>query len=215
VNDFEEAVAVMEAALKPAPLQPFPWRDERSPFLILVAELMLVRTRADLVVPVFNRFKTIYPTAESLAQAQPENLVELLASLGLLKRIPLFQKAAVYIHEHLSEGLPSDRKSLETIPGVGRYTADAVRAFAFDQAVVPADVNVLRWISRVTGLPMVHSSKGSAELRALLPVLTPLGGRTAYKLIDFIREICRPRKPRCADCPIRSFCHYGRSVPAD
>jgi A/G-specific adenine glycosylase len=209
---MRRAVAALAAALDTVPAAPFPWREEESPFLILMSEFMLMRTRADLVVDVFNGFRLLYPTPAALAAAPPEEVATLLTPLGLLKRIPFFQRAAAYINEHYPDGLPGDRKALEEIPGVGLYASDAVLAFAFDLPVVPADTNVLRWMARVTGLPMTHSSKGSAELRALLPELTPLGGRNAYRLLDFIRDVCRPRKPQCEVCPIRLYCHHGSTT---
>lgn len=207
--ELEPAVNALATHLQKEATEPFPWREEHRPFLVLISEMMLMRTRADLVVDVFVQFAERYPTEEELAEASLDELEALLTPLGLVKRIPFFRKAARYICEHHPNGLPAERKSLEQIPGVGRYTADAILAFAFDKTVVPADVNVLRWISRVTGLSMTHESKGSQEIRALLPELAPLGGRRAYKLIDFVRNTCRPRKPRCKECPIRQYCHYG------
>lgn len=208
----ESAVTALSEYLEERPADPFPWRKRREPFLILISELMLMRTRADLVVNVFNDFIERYPSPEALLEAEASEVEAVLRPLGLVKRIPFFIKAAVYICENYPDGIPADRKSLKKIPGVGRYTADAVLAFAFNESIVPADVNVLRWLSRITGLQMTHQTKGSPELRALLPTLAPLGGRTAYKLIDFIRDICRPRKPRCEVCPIVSHCHHGMTL---
>lgn len=205
------AVYVLSEALDKVPVDTFPWREEDRPFLILLSEMMLIRTRADLVVNVYVNFVKRFPTPEQLAQGDDEEVASLLTPLGLSKRIPLFKKAAIYISEKHSDRLPRDRKALEKIPGVGPYTADALLAFAFDMSVTPADVNIFRWISRVTCLPMKHSSKGSKTIRQLLPCLEPLSGRKAYKLIDFTRNVCRSRVPQCKGCPIIDSCCYGLS----
>lgn len=209
MKDLERAVANLAASLEKTPVEPFPWREKQEPYPILISEMMLIRTRADLVVDVYTMFIKRYPEASKLAAAEETELERLLEPLGLRKRIPFFRAAGEYIDEHFPDGLPSDRKELQKIPGVGRYTADAVLAFAFDLPVVPADVNVLRFISRITGLPMTHPSKGSKEIRGLLQELEVLSGRKAYKLLDFIRNICRPRKPDCINCSVRENCHFG------
>jgi A/G-specific adenine glycosylase len=196
-------------------MRSFPWREENDPFHILIAEMMLIRTRADLVVPVYLQFIRQWPRPDDLVCAADEQIAQTLVPLGLPQRIPFFKQAAKHIIENHAGVVPSKRKDLEKIPGVGRYVAEAVLAFAFNQPIVPADVNVLRWISRITGLEMISSSKGSKEIRLLLPRLAPLGGRQAYKFLDFLREICRPRKPACDECWIQILCHYGRKALPD
>lgn len=212
MNSIFPAVRHLSEHLETVTSHPYPWREDSEPFLVLVAEMMLVRTRADLVIDVYKDFTTLYPTAVDLANASEKDVTALLTPLGLRKRIPFFKQAAQYICDHYPNGLPEDRNLLERIPGIGRYTSEAVLAFAFDVAIVPADVNVFRLISRVTGLPVGHKSKGSKEVKSVLPELVPLGGRKGYKLLDFTRNTCRSRKPQCSDCPILQFCEFGRAT---
>lgn len=195
--------------------QEFPWRNDGDPFRVMLAEMMLVRTRADLVAPVYRELVHRWPEVAALAAASDEDVEAVLLPLGLPQRIPFFRKAAQHLLDTYGGAVPADRKQLERIPGVGRYTAEAVLAFAYGQAIVPVDVNVLRWAARVTGRPMSHATKGSAELRSVLADLAPLGGRKAYKLLDFTRLVCRARKPRCGECPVRDLCEYGGAPQED
>jgi A/G-specific adenine glycosylase len=99
--------------------------------------------------------------------------------------------------------------ALLAVPGLGLYTAVAIAAFAYAAPEVPADVNILRFLSRLTGLPMTHPTKGSAELRALLTLLSEAeGGPTPEALLDFTRLVCRPRRPLCEDCPVQAVCAH-------
>lgn len=186
-----------------------PWRQIRTPYRILLAEMLLVRTRADLVSRVYEDIYEQYPTIYKLSQANEEELHKTLLSLGLSKRVPYFIKAAKYICDTFNGSIPDDVKLLMQIPGVGLYTATAVAAFAYGQPFVPSDVNILRFLSRLTGLEMENKTKGSKELRELTDFLSENHtGLKAEKLLDFTRLICRPRKPRCQECPLTEQCDY-------
>lgn len=125
------------------------------------------------------------------------------------KRVPLLLRAARHLLKQHKGRIPRDVKELEAVPGLGPYTAAAIAAFAFDSKVVPADVNVLRFLARLTNLPMTHPTKGSKELRGLLPLLSPAEGGPKFEvLLDFSRLTCRPGKPRCFECPVRDRCRY-------
>jgi len=99
------------------------------------------------------------------------------------------------------------------VPGIGSYTAAAILTFAYGQGLVPADVNILRFVSRFTGLKMVHATKGSQEIRNLLPLLSEANvGLSAENLLDFTRLICKARKPRCNVCPLSEHCSYFKNT---
>ncbi len=186
-----------------------PWRVKRTPYRILLAEMLLIRTRADVVVRIYEDVFQRYPNVHSLAQADEDELLDVLYPLGLSKRVPYIIRAAQYICEHYDGEIPSDVDDLLKIPGIGRYTAAAVAAFAFGQLLVPGDVNILRFMSRLTDLEMENRTKGSEELRGLtslfLEVNTDLH---AEKLLDFTRIICRSRNPLCVKCPLINRCAY-------
>jgi A/G-specific adenine glycosylase len=186
-----------------------PWRSNRTPYRIFLAEMLLVRTRADVVSQVYESIYEQYPNIYKLAQAEVDKLHELLFPLGLSKRVPYFIKAARYICEKFDGTIPDEIKTLMKIPGVGLYTATAIVTFAYGQPFVPSDVNVLRFLSRLTGLKMENKTKGSKELRNLTDSLSENHtGLKAEKLLDFTRLICRPRNPICNECPLTKHCIY-------
>ncbi len=186
-----------------------PWRKYRTPYRIFLAEMLLVRTRTDVVARLFEKVAARYPTVQALAEADEEELRELLRPLGLPKRVPYLIKAARYVCEHFAGKIPQEVEDLLKIPGIGSYTAVAIATFAYGADGVPADVNILRFVSRLTGLEMKHATKGSPELRKLLPLLSKHHvGLSAEDLLDFTRLVCRSRNPRCHKCSLQKFCEY-------
>lgn len=186
-----------------------PWRENNTPYRIFLAELMLVRTRADVVARIYESCFEKYPDIYTLGAADENELSELLHPLGMLKRTPYFIEAARYIcktHEGL---LPRDIKSLIKIPGIGLYTASAISIFAFNEKAIPYDVNILRFLSRYTGLEMENKTKGSNKLRDLAVELSEeKTGLKTEVLLDFTRLICRSRNPICEQCCLKSSCVY-------
>ncbi len=186
-----------------------PWRKYRTPYRIFLAEMLLVRTRADVVAAHFERIASKYPTIEALALANEDELREAVRPLGLSKRVPYLIRAAQYICDNHDGEIPADYKSLLRVPGIGKYTAAAILTFAYDQELVPGDVNILRFVSRFTGIEMGNVTKGSPELWRLLPLLSRTKvGLSAENLLDFTRLICKARKPKCNMCPLSNECSY-------
>jgi A/G-specific adenine glycosylase len=186
-----------------------PWREERTPYKIFLAEILLVRTRADIVKKVYPSILMRYPNIKDLSNASEAELYNLLKPLGLKKRIPFIINGAKHILENYDGIIPRSLEDLQNIPGIGKYTATAIYAFAFDNLLVPADVNIFRFLARLTGLEIGHKTKGSKELYELLPYL--IQEKTNLKpeiLIDFSRLICEPRKPKCNLCPLTKKSTY-------
>jgi A/G-specific adenine glycosylase len=190
-----------------------PWRQRRTPYRIFLAELLLVRTRADVVAAIFEDVFGRFPTVDALASAPEADVALALAPLGLRKRVPILIRGAKFVVEEFGGKIPQRLDELVDIPGIGLYTAAAISAFAFGHPQVPADVNVLRFLARLTGLEMEHRTKGSKSLRSLLPLLSEAqGGPQAEILLDFARLICRPRKPRCAECALSATCSFALAL---
>jgi len=214
--DYELNNQVTQAAhlLKEADIlydvsQGLSWRVNRTPYHVFLAEFLLVRTRTDVIARVFEDIVSVYPNIHTLADSSEEDLACVLKPLGLKKRVPILIRAANYIVREYNGNIPASISSLLSVPGLGLYTAVAIAAFAFDAVDVPADVNILRFLSRLTGLGMTHPTKGSEKLRTLLPFLSKANsGLSPEKLLDFSRLVCRPRRPKCPDCPLRSQCQY-------
>jgi A/G-specific adenine glycosylase len=172
----------MEAALLAwfqASGRDLPWRKTRDPYAILVSEVMLQQTQVERVVSRYERWLERWPTATSLASASPAEVIVEWQGLGYNRRALMLQRTARYVSEH---GWPDD---LTRLPGVGTYTAAALRNFAFGEDVLPRDVNVER-VERRTA-------------RAF-------GGRAAQALMDLGATICLARIPRCDACPLSPGC---------
>jgi A/G-specific adenine glycosylase len=167
------------AAWFEANTRPLPWRRTRDPYAILVSEVMAQQTQVDRVVPRFERWLGRWPTVEALAAAAPAEVIREWQGLGYNRRALSLHRAAQHVAAH---GWPDD---LTELPGVGRYTADAVACFALGRDVLPVDVNVRR-VSERTG----HSFTSAA----------------AQALMDLGATVCLARVPRCGICPLADGC---------
>lgn len=156
-----------------------PWRETRDPYAILVSEVMSQQTQVARVVPRWEEWLARWPTVEALADAPLAEVIRAWQGLGYNRRAVSLHRAATIVAR---DGWPED---LTSLPGVGRYTADAVAAFAFGREVLPADVNVRRVVER-TGAPF-----------------SPAAGQA---LMDLGATVCLARVPRCGACPLAHGC---------
>ena len=156
-----------------------PWRQTRDPYAILVSEVMLQQTQVARVVPRYRAFLARWPTVESLAAAAPGDVIREWQGLGYNRRALNLHRAARKI---AAEGWPDD---LTELPGVGRYTADAVARFALGRPVLPVDTNVSRVLERTGG---------------------EFGPDSAHALMDLGATVCLARIPRCEACPLAERC---------
>ncbi len=159
--------------------RPLPWRETHDPYAILVSEVMAQQTQIDRVVPRWERWLECWPTVDALASAEPGDVIREWQGLGYNRRALNLHRAAQQIAAH---GWPDD---LTELPGVGRYTADALARFAFGRDVLPVDVNVRRVAER-TG----HAFSPAA----------------AQALMDLGATVCLARVPRCEICPLADAC---------
>lgn len=191
----------------------FPWRTTDDPFHILIAELMLRRTQARQVVPVYNLFVARYPDAQTLAGAPPEEVAMILFPLGLAWRVPAFQQMArVLVAEHDGH-VPTDYATLLTLPGIGDYVASTVCSFAFEQAIPIIDTNTVRVAGRLFGVATHAESRRRRPIRQLLSALLDEHHPRIYNyhLLDLAALICIPAHPRCASCPLVQECATGQA----
>jgi A/G-specific adenine glycosylase len=156
-----------------------PWRGTRDPYAILVSEVMSQQTQVERVVPRWRRWLERWPTVDALAAASAADVIGEWQGLGYNRRALALHRAARHV---AARGWPDD---LTELPGVGRYTADAVACFAFGRSVLPVDVNVSR-ISERTG-----------------NTFTPAA---AQALMDLGKAVCLARIPRCEVCPLAQVC---------
>lgn len=143
-----------------------PWRRTRDPYAILVSEMMLQQTQVGRVLDYYPRFLARYPTVESLAAAAPAAVRESWEGLGYYRRALNLRRSAVLVAERHGGRFPADLVALQRLPGIGRYTAGAVAAFAFGQDAPILDTNAARVLSRVFGRAGVQAGRaGSGHWR--------------------------------------------------
>ncbi len=196
-----------------ANFQVYPWRAESDPWLSLVAEFLLQRTRASQVQSVYLELRQKFPTAESLAASGTQGVRALTDRLGLHWRGPLLVEVAKRVA--LRGGRPPETlEELRKLPGVGGYTAGAWLSLHRGRRMPIIDANVCRWLSRVTGLPYNRDPRHVRWVKDLAGRLTPRRAFRAYNyaILDFTMTICIPRNPQCPVCPLRPDCLYGLRV---
>jgi A/G-specific adenine glycosylase len=186
-----------------------PWRRNRTPYRVWLAEVMLQQTQVDAVIPYYERFLARFPTVESLAGASLEEVLKLWEGLGYYARARNLRAAARKIVVEHDGQFPETFEDLLALPGVGRYTAGAVASIAFGQDVPAVDGNVRRVLARVFAIQEdVARSRVQRELEALATSLLPPGQAGAFNeaLMELGATICTPRAPGCGHCPLRELC---------
>ena len=186
-----------------------PWRRTRDPYRVLVSEIMLQQTQVDRVIPKYRQFLRRYPTLERLAQADPGAVRRLWYPLGYNARPFRLHQIAREAVASYGGRLPDRAQDLRQLPGVGRYTAGAVLAFAYGRDVAVLDTNVRRVLGRVfLGARRAARARGEKLYWDLAEALVPRGRGYDFNqaLMDFGATWCTPRKPKCAPCPMKRFC---------
>ena len=192
--------------------QDLPWRGNLPIWLGLVTEILLQRTRASQVVPVFKEFRRRYKSAKEFSEAGREEIVGLIAPLGLRWRAPLLYELAQQLSVR-SGRVPLDLETLQTLPGIGPYSASATLSLHANRRAVIIDSNIVRVLCRITGKPYDGETRRKRWIWDLAQRLTPDQGFKEYNyaLLDFSMIVCRPKSPRCKKCPLLSMCRYGLS----
>ncbi|MDR9391011.1 MAG: A/G-specific adenine glycosylase [Trueperaceae bacterium] len=180
-----------------------PWRVDRTPYRTWVAEIMLQQTRAATVVPYFERWMARFPDVATLAAADEEDVLAAWEGLGYYRRARALHRAARTIAA-AGGALPRDDAGWRALPGVGPYTAAAIRAFADGARRVAVDGNVRRVGARLLANPAPRDADLAEALAPLLPDARPERGTEA--LIELGATVCTPRAPACDACPLAPAC---------
>ena len=195
-----------------------PWRAKPgqmpNPYHVLLSEIMLQQTVVKSASPYFQKFIKLWPTIEELANATLEDIRAAWAGLGYYSRAANLHKCAKAIVEDYDGKIPIFAEELQTLPGIGPYTAAAVAAIAFDETTTPVDGNIERVVARLfaieTPLP-----KAKPEIKAKAATLTPArrAGDFAQAQMDLGATICTPKNPSCLLCPLSKECKgYARGI---
>ena len=198
-----------------ANFQSYPWRHENDPWLALAAEVLLQRTRAKQVEPVYMELRTRYPTTANIVEAGPEAIAALTARVGLHWRGRLLYELALAVNAR--GGTPPDRlDELRQLRVVGPYTAAAWLSLHRGERAVLIDSNVARWLARMVGNPYVRDPRNVPWIQRLADCLTPRRVFRAYNyaVLDFTMIVCTGRHPACLGCPVRSYCQHEKAHSA-
>ena len=184
-----------------------PWRsppgdERRDPYRIWLSEVMLQQTMVATVRPRFERFVERWPTVHALAAATDEDILSEWAGLGYYARARNLIACAREVATR--GGFPRTAVELRKLPGVGAYTSAAIAAIAFGERAPAVDTNVERVIARLSGLKHPARSRIEARVLDLMPPDRP--GDFVQAMMDLGATICRPKSPRCGDCPLKSDC---------
>lgn len=186
-----------------------PWRRPADPYHVLVSEIMLQQTQVDRGLPKYQEWLAKYPSLESLAAAPVDEVVRTWYPLGYNIRPRRLHSIAREAVTRYGGQLPEDEQTLLGFKGIGRYTAGAIRSFAFGRRAAILDTNVARVLFRVFvggGNPRQHATR--KRLWAISEALLPRKHVFDFNqgLMDLGAMVCAPRNPRCAACPVRSLC---------
>ncbi len=199
----------------------FIWRQENNPFLILISEVFLKKTRAETVERYLPVFLKKYPNFKLIASSSIRELEHDLLPLGLYKqRSRHLRKMSNYIYENYAGKVPYDYYELIRIEGIGDYTASAIACFAFSQKRSIVDTNTTRIFSRISG---IYCSKGELRRnRKLLKFINNFYAQHIRKikelnwaLLDLGALICKPKKPLCSNCCVNSWCKSKNFLNGD
>lgn len=186
-----------------------PWRDTSDPYLIWISEIILQQTRVDQGLPYYTRFTQRFPTVQILAQAPIDDVLKMWEGLGYYSRARNLHKAAAMVVSEFDGQIPAQHEQLLTLPGIGRYTAAAILSIAFNQPYGVVDGNVVRVLARLTAFDKpVETANSRRFFQSLADRLVDPNhpGRFNESVMELGATVCSPRKPRCTECPVVSYC---------
>lgn len=191
-------------------LRDFLWRRTSNPYEIIIAEIMLHRTKASQVEPVYKNFIKKYSSFKEICYADEEEIIADIATLGLKWRIKSLRDMSCYLSNKYDGDVPHKKRELLELPGVGPYIASAVLCFAYDLPEPLLDTNTVRVIGRLFDLTITDSSRRSKKFENIMRNLVDLGTckKFSLSLIDFAGAICRSIDPLCPECPINNLCSF-------
>ncbi|MEV4103862.1 A/G-specific adenine glycosylase [Nonomuraea sp. NPDC049649] len=188
-----------------------PWRTpDRTPWGVLVSEIMLQQTPVSRVLPVWHEWMARWPTPKALAAEPSGEAVRAWGRLGYPRRALRLHACATVITERHGGEVPSDHATLLSLPGIGEYTAAAVASFAYGGRHAILDTNVRRVLARAVRAEEYPPTATSAAERRLAEALLPEldAARWGVAVMELGALVCTARAPRCDGCPISGVCAW-------
>ena len=186
-----------------------PWRLTRDPYAVLVSEMMLQQTQVAAMLPYYNDWLGRFPNFAVLARATEREVLHAWEGLGYYNRARNLHATAQIIQNQYCGIFPREIAKIGNLPGIGRYTANAVASFAFDRSAPIVEANSARVLARLFNLQTpIDSSNGRAQLWRNAANLVPKrnAGHFNSALLDLGALVCLPRNPCCGICPVKVFC---------
>lgn len=186
-----------------------PWQHDINAYRVWVSEIMLQQTQVTTVIPYFERFMTRFPRVTDLARAEQDEVLHLWTGLGYYARARNLHKTAQIVTADYNGEFPNSQEQLEALPGIGRSTAGAIRAIAFQQHASILDGNVKRVLARHFAVPgWPGDTKVAKQLWQHAEALTPKQRTADYTqaIMDLGATLCVRSKPLCDLCPVMEDC---------
>lgn len=184
--------------------RPLPWRQDRDPYRIWISEIMLQQTRVGAVLEHYAEFLRRFPDLNSLAAAAAHDVLAAWSGLGYYRRARALHRAArIIVHDHGGK-LPGNAAALQSLPGIGRYTAGAIASIAFHEPCAVVDGNVERVLRRLLGWHKQPLSRIWSAAQQLLNRRSP--GNFNQAMMELGALVCLPVSPRCDACPVGRLC---------
>ena len=190
----------------------FPWRETDDPWRVLVAEVLLQRSRGKTVAKVYKDLFRRWPDAPALSRARESAIAGVIRPLGLVRRANTLRAMASEIARIGS--VPTDSKALAALPGVGQYAANATLAIAFSQRAAVVDGVSARVYRRYLGLPSDLPPSSDRTLWEEVARATPPNASREWNwaVLDLAAEVCLPANPRCGACPLEARCAFAAAA---
>lgn len=192
-----------------------PWRLEPDPWRVLLAEVLLHRTRAESVERVYRNVLSRFGDPHDVV-GQPLRWMEMTRSVGLEWRTKKFVSTCEELLRFHGGEVPSEHEDLMSLPGIGHYIAGAVRCFGFGHPEVLVDTNTIRLASRIADRPLSPANHRSRRVREAVARLSENGiaapPEDNYALLDLAATVCHSRNPECVRCPVLPTCRTGRRL---
>jgi A/G-specific adenine glycosylase len=190
----------------------FPWRETGDPWRVLVAEVLLQRSRAKTVAKVYEELFRRWPDAGALSRAREASIASVIRPLGLVRRASTLRAMAREVERR--GGVSADSEGLLTLPGVGRYAANATLVVGFGKRAPVVDGVTARVYRRYLGLPSDLAATSDPQLWEAVDEVTPRGASREWNwaVLDLASEVCLPARPSCRACPLVERCAYASEV---
>lgn len=189
----------------------YPWRKNRNPYRVLICEILLIRTKAPQVVPVYIEFMKMYPTLENFLKLNRDVIENLIKSLGLAFRANMIAEIAFDIKNRFRNRIPDSISELKSLKGIGDYGANAILCFGFNQKKPLLDSNFIRIFKRVFDIrSKTKTAKSDRFLWEFSENLLPKKDfiKYNYAILDLGGNICISKSPKCEICPLNHLCRY-------